>query len=263
MALYRKIHFSFWEDTELEDYTPEEKYFYLYLLTNPHTQLCGIYEISIRQMALETGFDQPKVIALLARFEGDLDKIRYNKKTKELAIRNWLKYNDSSSPKTRTAVETGHAKVKDKTLIAYQTTKNTLSKNSDTLFSRDKGEQEHKQEQEQSKSISTLGGEQDFENPEPPESDSENILFRWDEPDRPTPGNKAEFTHNDFRTKVIHLWRQTHTGGVFAITDEQILMALWKEHGTSRMLWGITHYAEGKHRSIKVLRRFLTGELAP
>ena len=53
MALYRTIQISFWTDTKIvDDFTPEDKYFYLYLFTNPHTNLSGCYEISKNQMSL-------------------------------------------------------------------------------------------------------------------------------------------------------------------------------------------------------------------
>ena len=40
MATYRQIYISFWSDTKVcDDFTPEDKYFYIYLLTNPHTNM--------------------------------------------------------------------------------------------------------------------------------------------------------------------------------------------------------------------------------
>lgn len=42
MATYRQIYISFWSDTKVcDDFSPEDKYFYIYLLTNPHTNICG------------------------------------------------------------------------------------------------------------------------------------------------------------------------------------------------------------------------------
>jgi hypothetical protein len=32
---FRKIHDTFWTDPDIEDLTPEQKFFYLYLITNP------------------------------------------------------------------------------------------------------------------------------------------------------------------------------------------------------------------------------------
>ena len=57
MATYRQIYISFWSDTKVcDDFSPEDKYFYIYLLTNPHTNICGCYEISSSQMAQELGY---------------------------------------------------------------------------------------------------------------------------------------------------------------------------------------------------------------
>ena len=52
MARYRNVSTSFWEDNKIvDDFTPEDKYIYLYCMTNPHTNLCGCYEISLKQIA--------------------------------------------------------------------------------------------------------------------------------------------------------------------------------------------------------------------
>ena len=102
MALYRNIHLSFWQDTKVtDDFTPEDRYFYLYLLTNPHTNLCGCYEISIKQMANEMGYDVKKVIKLIERFSSIHNLIRYSKTGRELLIFHWSKYNWTSSEKFR------------------------------------------------------------------------------------------------------------------------------------------------------------------
>ena len=59
MATYRQIYISFWSDTKVcDDFSPEDKYFYIYLLTNPHTNICGCYEISSSQMAQELGYNE-------------------------------------------------------------------------------------------------------------------------------------------------------------------------------------------------------------
>lgn len=102
MALYRNIHLSFWQDTKVtDDFTPEDRYFYLYLLTNPHTNLCGCYEISIKQIANEMGYDVKKVIKLIERFSSIHNLIRYSKTGRELLIFHWSKYNWTSSEKFR------------------------------------------------------------------------------------------------------------------------------------------------------------------
>ena len=102
MALYRNIHLSFWQDTKVtDDFTPEDRYFYLYLLTNPHTNLCGCYEISIKQMANEMGYDVKKVGKLIDRFSFTHNLIRYARSEREILIFHWSKYNWTSSEKFR------------------------------------------------------------------------------------------------------------------------------------------------------------------
>ena len=102
MALYRTISMSFWTDAKVvDDFTPEDRYFYLYLFTNPHTNLCGCYEISITQMSNEIGYNKDSVERLIKRFIEVHDIIRYSKETKEILLLNWHKYNWTKSDKFR------------------------------------------------------------------------------------------------------------------------------------------------------------------
>lgn len=106
MAIYRNIQLSFWTDNKVEDdFTPEDKYFYLYLLTNPQTNLCGCYEVSYSQMTNQTGYNRNTINRLLSRLETVHGVIRYNKGNKEVLILNWYKYNWSKSEKTLVGVE--------------------------------------------------------------------------------------------------------------------------------------------------------------
>lgn len=105
MALYRNISVNFWTDPKVDDeFTPEDKYFYLYLLTNPHTNICGCYEISIKQMERETGYNKDTINRLLKRMEQTHNVVRYDDNTKELFLLNWSKYNWTSSEKVKKAV---------------------------------------------------------------------------------------------------------------------------------------------------------------
>lgn len=56
MTNYRKLRTDFWNNPLVEEMTPEDKYFYVYLLTNPHTTRIGIYRIIKKQMAFDLGF---------------------------------------------------------------------------------------------------------------------------------------------------------------------------------------------------------------
>ena len=99
MAVYRSVYISFWSDPKIDDdFSPEDKYFYLYLLTNSHTNVSGCYEVSMKQMTRELGYNEDTVNLLIKRMEELHGVIRYSKKTKEILVLNWHKYNWSKSP---------------------------------------------------------------------------------------------------------------------------------------------------------------------
>lgn len=105
MALYRNVQISFWTDSKIDnDFTPDDRYFFLYLFTNPHTNLCGCYEISTKQMVYETGLSNDKIRSLLERITGVHRVALYDKETREVLILNWHKYNWNNSPKFITAL---------------------------------------------------------------------------------------------------------------------------------------------------------------
>jgi len=100
MAIYRTIYMNFWKDTKIvDDFTPEDKYFMLYCLTNDYTNLCGCFEISTKQIAIDTGYNVETIERLLERFEKVHKIISYNKQNKEMLIKNWYKYNWTKSDK--------------------------------------------------------------------------------------------------------------------------------------------------------------------
>lgn len=106
MAIYRNVQLSFWTDNKIEDdFTPEDKYFYIYLLTNPQTNICGCYEVSYSQMTRQTGYLRETIDKLLDRFENIHKVIKYNRENKEVLILHWYKYNWSSSEKTLAGIE--------------------------------------------------------------------------------------------------------------------------------------------------------------
>ena len=105
MAVFRSVHLSYWTDTKVVDnFTPEDKYFMLYCLTNEYTNICGCYEISIKQMCNDLGYNKDTVERLLERFRTIHKMIDYDYNTKELFVRNWYKYNWTSSNKIEQAI---------------------------------------------------------------------------------------------------------------------------------------------------------------
>ena len=120
MAIYRNVQLSFWTDSKVEDdFTPEDKYFYIYLLTNPQTNICGCYEISYSQVTRQTGYNKDTVLRLLERFEKVHNVIRFDLNTKEILILHWYKYNWSKSEKVLSGVRNVAKYIKNESFKKY------------------------------------------------------------------------------------------------------------------------------------------------
>ena len=120
MAIYRNVQMSFWTDRKIdEDFTAEQKYVYLFLLTNPLTNLCGCYEIGHRQGAKLTGLSASQFAGIMEKLEKQHKVISYSEKTGEVLIMNWSKYNWTLSEKFRKPLLAEIQAVKDDTFKAY------------------------------------------------------------------------------------------------------------------------------------------------
>lgn len=104
MAIFRQIQIDFWQDELIAEFTPEDKLFYLYLMTNSKTNQCGIYRINKRIMAFDIGWNVETVDKMLARFVS-YNRIKYNDSENEVFILNWLKHNSARSPKVAARVD--------------------------------------------------------------------------------------------------------------------------------------------------------------
>lgn len=116
MAIYRNVQLSFWTDNKvLDNFTPEDRFFYIYLLTNPQTNICGCYEFSYSEISRQMGYNKDVILRLLERFEKEHKVIKFNKENKEILILKWYKYNWSKSEKTLVGVEnvTKHIKTQE------------------------------------------------------------------------------------------------------------------------------------------------------
>jgi len=65
----RSVNTRFWDDSFIQDINPTEKLLFLYLLTNPLTNILGIYEISLRRISFDTGLNKEIIQKGLERFE--------------------------------------------------------------------------------------------------------------------------------------------------------------------------------------------------
>lgn len=141
MGIKRVINVDFWNDEKVMDmFSPEDKLFMLYLLTNPHTTQLGVYAINPKHISFEMGYTIEVVNVLLDRFENSYKLIKYSHKTKEIAIKNFLKHSIVKGGKpVEDCLTKEISKVKDKSLLQFvyegineyenlnQTVKNILS----------------------------------------------------------------------------------------------------------------------------------------
>lgn len=136
MAIYRNVHLSFWTDNKVEDdFTPEDKFFYLYLLTNPQTNICGCYEVSYNQMTQQTGYNKDTINRLLDRFENVYKVIKFDSETKEILILNWFKYNWGKSPRVISGVESVAKTIKSEPFkkFVYKVIESVINGSSDSM----------------------------------------------------------------------------------------------------------------------------------
>ena len=69
MATQRYISTSFWDDKWIMELDPSEKLLYLYLLTNPLTNIAGIYKITVKRISFDTGFTADTVGHIFEKFQ--------------------------------------------------------------------------------------------------------------------------------------------------------------------------------------------------
>ena len=133
MAISRVVSTDFWNDSKvLDEFSAEDRYFMLYLLTNPRTTQLGIYELSLSKASNELGYSIDVIKVLLDRFETKYDLIKYNKTTGEVAIKNFLRHSIIKGGKpVMDCLLKEEKKVKDKSLLQYIF--NNLSNYEDSL----------------------------------------------------------------------------------------------------------------------------------
>lgn len=121
MGVKRIVETDFWIDSLVVDnFTTEDRLFFLYLLTNPQSRQLGIYKINSKIAGFQTGFDKDVIEKLLDRFENVYHIIKYSKETNEVAIVNYLKYAVVSGGKpVEDLLKKDIAAVKNRELLFY------------------------------------------------------------------------------------------------------------------------------------------------
>ncbi len=96
MSTQRYIETSFWDDTWVQELDPSEKLLYIYLLTNPLTNIAGVMELTVKRMCFDTGFNSDTINHILAKFEKARKVFRFEN---YIIIRNFPKHQKITSEK--------------------------------------------------------------------------------------------------------------------------------------------------------------------
>ena len=102
------INTKFWSDTWIRDnIDPLDRYLFLYFLTNEHTSICGIYELSMSVIAFETGLSKDTILrTMIPRLKPKLYYL-----DGWVIIPNFIKHQNQNSPKIVKGIETELANV--------------------------------------------------------------------------------------------------------------------------------------------------------
>lgn len=68
----RLINTRFWSDNFIQELNPLDRYLFLYLLTNEHANISGVYELPLKTMAFESGMEIDMVKKMLKRLVGKI-----------------------------------------------------------------------------------------------------------------------------------------------------------------------------------------------
>lgn len=92
MEVFTKVERGYWQDEFILELTPEQKFFYLYLMTNNKVNTLGAYVFPMTMSTVELGYNKETVLKLLDHF-AQAGKIIWDESTKEVFLLNWPKRN--------------------------------------------------------------------------------------------------------------------------------------------------------------------------
>jgi len=91
MSKYKPLYSSIWTDNQFENYSPEKKLVYIFLLTNQYVEKSGIYKVSVRQIAFNTSLTNDLINQIINELINE-GKIQYDFKEGVIFIKNLFKY---------------------------------------------------------------------------------------------------------------------------------------------------------------------------
>jgi hypothetical protein len=116
----RMIDTNMWIDGQVVDeFTKNDILLWLYLLTSPHTNICGVLKCSISMIAFESKLIKKEIIESLENLKTKHHLIKQNLEEEEILILNWHKHNWSKSSKLLTSIQTSMETIKTQEFKNY------------------------------------------------------------------------------------------------------------------------------------------------
>lgn len=115
MEVFTKVERGYWQDEFILELTPEQKFFYLYLMSNSKVNTLGAYVFPIKMSTVELGYNNETVLKLLDHF-AQAGKIIWDESTKEVFLLNWPKRNWNKKTATLRALKKDFSALKSPVL---------------------------------------------------------------------------------------------------------------------------------------------------
>lgn len=126
----RSVNTKFWEDPFIEGLRPEEKLLFLYLLTNPQTNMIGIYEVTVKRISYDTGLTSERIEKALKVFDKS-NRVFYH--DNYVILPNFLKNQNLNTNMQKGALKIYDKlpnwlkdKINDKPLKAFESLRNAM-----------------------------------------------------------------------------------------------------------------------------------------
>lgn len=115
MEVFTRIERGYWQDEFILELTPEQKFFYLYLMSNSKVNTLGAYVFPLTMSTVELGYNKETVLKLLDYF-AQAGKIIWDETTKEVFLLNWPKRNWNKKTATMRALKKDFSALKSPVL---------------------------------------------------------------------------------------------------------------------------------------------------
>jgi hypothetical protein len=121
VAKQRIVNTKFWDDSYIVGLKPIEKLVFLYLFTNPLTNISGVYELPLDRVAFDIGISRKKIEPILGKLEENRKIVLSNG---WVGVINFIKHQNHANPKIKQGIvselKRAPKEITDRLSIDYQ-----------------------------------------------------------------------------------------------------------------------------------------------